>query len=307
MVEQTMRRSAQGKTWLIGGLLVAGGLWAGERAAEAELRFKTAQECRDFMAEHPVGTWYKDLGNQCLACVQQDYKWLRQIGILSAICVDAPKPGRRRTVIQPDPVVGGDIGRACRATCDPHEQWDGTYVRSTGVASSYYDCGCTWVDTPSAQPGSNAPVTSPSPNTYYYIIAKHSGKALTVHGGGQENGAYIDQWDNQHTDNQKWRFEPVGDGTYRVIVKHSGKLLTVHGGGRENGAILDQWTNGGGPNQRFSVKPASDGTVFLIPQNSGIAVTVHGGGQENGAIIDQWALGSTDNQKWQMFPAEPTK
>lgn len=156
-------------------------------------------------------------------------------------------------------------------------------------------------------PVANQTVTTPAPNTYYYIIAKHSGKALSVHGGGQEDGAIIDQWENQHSDNQKWRFEQTSDGTYRVIVKHSGKLLTIHGGGRENGAIADQWADGGGPNQRYFVNQAGDGAIYLVPQNTGKLLTVHGGGQENGAIVDQWDVRSTDNQKWRLMVAEPAR
>lgn len=39
---------------------------------------------------------------------------------------------------------------------------------------------------------------------YYYIVNRHSGKCMHVHGGGRENGALITQWDCIDQSNLKW-------------------------------------------------------------------------------------------------------
>ncbi len=40
---------------------------------------------------------------------------------------------------------------------------------------------------------------------YYYIVAKHSGKILSVRSGGDD----VWQWGNTGDDNQKWKLQPV--------------------------------------------------------------------------------------------------
>lgn len=89
---------------------------------------------------------------------------------------------------------------------------------------------------------------------FYYVINKKSGKALTVHGGGTEDGAYLDQWTLLNQDNQKWRAFFIGMELYApfsLISKMSGSLATVHGGGSVDGTTIDQWHNCGSSNQHW--------------------------------------------------------
>ena len=66
-------------------------------------------------------------------------------------------------------------------------------------------------------------------------------KCLTVHGGGDENGAYLDIWDCMEQPNQIWSFNWIEGNLHRLVAVSSGKCATVNGGSVQNGAVLDQW------------------------------------------------------------------
>ena len=90
-----------------------------------------------------------------------------------------------------------------------------------------------------------------STNIYCSIIAKHSGKCLDISGIDTDNGADVIQWDWWGGDNQKWKFEHVGEGYFKIIAKHSGKYLDVSRIDLENGANIIQWDWLGGDNQKW--------------------------------------------------------
>ncbi|MBZ4320152.1 RICIN domain-containing protein [Streptomyces huiliensis] len=93
------------------------------------------------------------------------------------------------------------------------------------------------------------------------IIAKHSDKALDVSGASKESGATVDQWDWSDVDQQRFRFEPVGDGYYKIVAKHSGKILEVAGGpgNTANDALIKQADDTGSANQHFRLDPLTGG------------------------------------------------
>lgn len=152
------------------------------------------------------------------------------------------------------------------------------------------------------KPSSATPVVDP--NAYYFIRAKHSGKALDVSGVSSDNGANIHQWALHGGDNQQWKFESAGDGYYFVKAKHSGKVVDVSGPSTDDGANVHQWSFHGGTNQQWKLQDAGDGHYYFVAKHSGKALDVSS--QPNtgdGANVHQWSIHGGDNQKWKLEKA----
>ena len=85
-----------------------------------------------------------------------------------------------------------------------------------------------------------AALTDPR-NGPHRLVARHSGKCLGVSAASKDNHARLIQWDCTGGDEQKYSFEPVGDGFYKIHPRHSGKCLGVSASGQNNGAEVIQW------------------------------------------------------------------
>ena len=90
------------------------------------------------------------------------------------------------------------------------------------------------------------------PRRVYRLVAKHSGRVLDVNLPDRDQANVV-----QHTwhggDNQRWRIEPVGDGSYRLVAKHSGRVLDVNLPDRDQANVV-QHTWHGGDNQRWRIE-----------------------------------------------------
>src|SRR5690606_25787093 len=96
------------------------------------------------------------------------------------------------------------------------------------------------------------------PDTWYEIVARHSGKAVEVSGGSTADGAMVQQWTRHGGANQQFRFVASGGGYYRILARHSGKVLDVFGWNPANGAEIRQWPDLNGTNQQFQVLDSAD-------------------------------------------------
>ncbi len=138
----------------------------------------------------------------------------------------------------------------------------------------------------------------------YSIIAKHSGKAISVHGASQEDGANVDQWELVDVTNQLFTLQDRGYGYYSLAAKHSGKVISVYGASHEDGANIIQWHFvQGEDHQLFRLQDKGNGYYAIIAKHSGKAISVHGESQEDGGNIDQWHL--VDGQNNQLFAFFP--
>ncbi|EFM11780.1 glycoside hydrolase family 5 [Paenibacillus curdlanolyticus YK9] len=142
-----------------------------------------------------------------------------------------------------------------------------------------------------------APITSGS---VYKLTAQHSGKALDVAGGAVNDGANVQQWSDNGSDEQKWKVISVGDGYYKLISQKSGKALEVAGFATNDGANVQQWTDTGQSNQKWKIVDAGSGYYKLIAQHSGKALDVVGGASNDGANVQQWTDNGNSQQKWKF-------
>ncbi|MYY09991.1 hypothetical protein GT204_13995 [Streptomyces sp. SID4919] len=128
------------------------------------------------------------------------------------------------------------------------------------------------------------------------LINVHSGKALTVHGATNDDGANVDQWTYQSGANQHWRLESTPNG-YKLTNVNSGKALSVNGASTADGANVDQWTYQSQPNQHWRLEDTGSG-YKLTSVHSGKVLRVNATTDGDGANVDQWTDEGATNQRW---------
>ena len=73
---------------------------------------------------------------------------------------------------------------------------------------------------------------------YYKIQAMHSGKVLEVAGSSKNNGANVQQYTWNNTDNQKWYIKYANGGYYYIVSKCNGLYMDIYAGSNQNGTNL---------------------------------------------------------------------
>ncbi|MGH9265729.1 MAG: RICIN domain-containing protein, partial [Acidimicrobiales bacterium] len=131
------------------------------------------------------------------------------------------------------------------------------------------------------------------------VVATHSGQALDVTGVSQAAGTQVIQWPGNGQPNQRWTFEPLGDGTYRIVVGHSGQVLDVAGASHAQGARVIQWPWNGGANQRWRVEDVGGQGKRIVAVHSGQVLDVAGASHAQGARVIQWPWNGGANQRWE--------
>lgn len=132
----------------------------------------------------------------------------------------------------------------------------------------------------------------------YTLINKHSGKVIDVANFSSDNGAYINQWQNNLSANQQWDLTDLGNGYYSLIAAHSGKSLDVYGWNSENGAEARQWEYTAATNQQWQIEAQGNDYYRVTSRYSGKALDVSGSSLEDGGSIGFWDFHAGDNQLW---------
>nr|WP_230968256.1 RICIN domain-containing protein [Nostoc sp. WHI] len=145
-----------------------------------------------------------------------------------------------------------------------------------------------------------SPSTLPTAGKDYYLIAKHSDKALSVDGEKIENGANVIQYQKTGSNNSKWHLEDAGEGYFYLIAKHSSKALNVSGGEFTDGANVIQWAKTSDNNEKWKFEDAGEGYFYLIAKHSGKALAVYGGVKTDGTNVIQWTNQKVDHFKWKF-------
>lgn len=139
-----------------------------------------------------------------------------------------------------------------------------------------------------------------TPEVYYKIINRNSGKALDVASKSTTDGANVQQWSYSGGDNQLFKFESTDSGYYKIIAKHSGKVLDVASKGTADGANVQQWTSNGGTNQQWKLVDLGSGYYRIEARHSGKALEVAAKSTADGGNVQQWSYNSGNNQQWQI-------
>lgn len=134
----------------------------------------------------------------------------------------------------------------------------------------------------------------------YTLMARHSGKALTVANNAGSNGASVQQNSVQGTGSQVWIIAPAGGGYYTLTSQLSGKLLSISGGSTADGANAQQWADTGGDHQKWLLEPVGDDYYVLKAKHSGKALDVASSGTAEGTLVRQWRPNGTQAQMWKL-------
>jgi len=145
-------------------------------------------------------------------------------------------------------------------------------------------------------------------NGYYYIIFRHSQKAVHIHGGGTANGTQISQWTPTDAPNLKWRFvyprkNPLDfvnqPRTVMLESGHTGWFAHVEGGLTADGTNISVWSYINQTNLKWHIRKAEkDGYYHItsaLEPNHTKAMHQHGGGTNNGDNITLIGLQASGN------------
>lgn len=89
---------------------------------------------------------------------------------------------------------------------------------------------------------------------YWYIIAKHSEKGLSIEKAALDDYAKVVQYDCLNYDNHKFKLVAAGDGYWNIINKHSKRCLAIEQMSPYDGAKVVQYMCPGGDNHKFKLK-----------------------------------------------------
>jgi hypothetical protein len=138
---------------------------------------------------------------------------------------------------------------------------------------------------------------------YYRIMARHSGKALTVQSASTANSANVFQWTYGGTNtNDEWEVRDIGSGYHRVIARHSGKDLTVASASTAEGANIFQYAYGGTTtNDEWALVDVGGGVYRITNRHSGKSAEVVGAGTADGADVVQRTYSGGTHQQWDVL------
>ncbi|WP_234440473.1 glycoside hydrolase family 97 protein [Streptomyces rimosus] len=137
------------------------------------------------------------------------------------------------------------------------------------------------------------------PSGYHKVAVRGSDHVLDVKHASTANDAEIVRWPSNDGQNQRFAFEPVGDGYVRIVNQGSGKDVVVRGASRDAGAkvIQHQYAAGTNTNDEWLVEDAGSSRVRLVNRFSGLYLTA-GGAQ--GDQFEQRPLDGSERQEFSI-------
>lgn len=161
--------------------------------------------------------------------------------------------------------------------------------KSNGDNLQYYTTSRAWA---------NVFTIKADTNGRYIIKSKYSGLVLDIEGESKDNGANIYQYKDLGGDNQRWYFDPTGDG-YFYIRSGLGTYMDVAGGGAYDGCNIYSWSFNGGNNQKFWLQRVMEegDYIFYTALDEKYAVDIENGKQsagKGGANIFLWQNGEAN-------------
>ena len=116
----------------------------------------------------------------------------------------------------------------------------------------------------------------------------------------KQNGANLELYNEQNTNNQQYTFKYLNNGTYSISPVHSQKYLDVGGSSKEIGANVAQWSGHGGENQQWIIKDAGNGYYNIISKCNGLYIDIPQSNAKNGANVQLWSKNNSKNQLFKL-------
>ncbi|MEJ2043325.1 MAG: RICIN domain-containing protein [Reinekea sp.] len=134
----------------------------------------------------------------------------------------------------------------------------------------------------------------------YVIYARHSGMALDVAGGSQDDSANIQQWGYGGGEWQQFDVAYQGGGYYSLRAAHSGKAITLYSDNVESGGEVVQWAWTGSDAQLWRLEQAGSNYFTVTSRLSGLNFDIWQKSQDAGGDLRQYAPGNSTNQQFQF-------
>jgi endonuclease/exonuclease/phosphatase family metal-dependent hydrolase len=134
------------------------------------------------------------------------------------------------------------------------------------------------------------------------LVNRATGKCLEVLDWSTADTANVIQWSCQGGANQRWRIEPLADGTSRLINLNSGKALDVHGCGTADGTDIEQYAWWNNACERWALTSTDSGYVRLQNPNSGKVADVADCDSADGTDVRLWTWLNNNCQQWIAVP-----
>ncbi|MES2595240.1 MAG: RICIN domain-containing protein [Verrucomicrobiota bacterium] len=139
----------------------------------------------------------------------------------------------------------------------------------------------------------------------YQIVSASAPEFVLEVGGGTKEGDAVSVQKPRGTPNQKWIFDPKGDGTYWIMPASMPTLtLTVTNGETKNGSKVTIEKENRTDAQLWSITKQDNGNYTLVPQHApGMGLDHFGGQREAGARVDLWQNKAGDQHlQWIIKP-----
>lgn len=134
-------------------------------------------------------------------------------------------------------------------------------------------------------------------------MARHSGKAVDIRGGGTASRINVQQHQLNKSVAQKFRFIPAGEGYYYIQNTGSGMVLDVEGGVAQAFTNVWQFEKNNSDAQKWRLVAAARPYYFIRSKLGDLNLSVAGSSKDNGANIRVAALKGGTNQQFRFEEA----
>jgi astacin len=143
-------------------------------------------------------------------------------------------------------------------------------------------------------------------NKPWYMIAKHSGKAVYISGGQRNPKANVLQYQLIRSEAQQFRFLNAGSGYYYIQNVGSGLVLDVQGGVARPPVNVWQYPKNGTDAQKWRLIDAGNGSYYIRSKLGAMNLDVEGGLTANGTNIRVAATKGGPAQQFRLQEAQIT-
>ncbi len=150
----------------------------------------------------------------------------------------------------------------------------------------------------SSSPQNSGSTVSLNPNKLYKIsIKSEPNAALDIKGASTNDGGVIQKWKFKNAPQQKFYFNPAGNGYYFIYTSHCNKVLDAN----KKTSGISQWEYHGGDNQKWKIIPKANGYYLIKNKLTGKVLDLSSSG-----VLVQWGEHGKDNQLFKFTEVSGT-
>ena len=135
---------------------------------------------------------------------------------------------------------------------------------------------------------------------YYISTYQNNNCVLDIKDGALDNGAELQLWIKNNTENQRFYIQYAGNGYYKIYNVKSAKALDVPDSSKDVGTKIQQYESNDLSSQRWKIRKNIDGSYNFIAECSGLALDVENGIIEDGTRIQQYTYTNSNAQKFKL-------